>query len=66
MKTEPVPLGIIFVESTDGKHKHSIIRIVRKINFKMCKLNYILIFPQSLLSCDGIPEVSNLTDINRL
>lgn len=30
----------------------------------MCKLPAILMFSQSLLSCDGIPEVSNLTDTN--
>lgn len=66
MKTEPVPLGIIFVESTDGGRKLSRIRIVLKMHLKMCKLPSILMFSQSLLSCDGIPEVSNLTDTNRL
>ncbi len=66
MKTEPVPLGIIFVESTDGGRKHSRIRIVLKMHLKMCKLPAILMFSQSLLSCDGIPEVSNITDTNRL
>lgn len=66
MKTEPVRLRIMFVDSTDGGHKRSRIRIVPKIRFKMRKLSPTLIFFQSLLSSDGIPEVSNVTDTNRL
>lgn len=67
MKTEPVPLWIIFVESTDGVRKPSRIWIVLKIHLKFCaNCLLFLCFFQSWLSCDGIPEVSNLTDTNRL
>lgn len=44
MKTEPVSLRIMFVESTDGGRKLSRIWIVPEIHSKMQKLPTILIF----------------------